>query len=105
MSAPPTSVTGAQPPKVSQVPFGERRVGALDDAAVASTPDRESVPSASVSGTDAVAYHGPVARSTVWPVGAMVSGVTVKSAVPVVPAPFVAVTVFTPVALSADVQW
>ena len=49
-------------------------------------------------------YHGPPASSTVCPVGAVVSGVTAKVAVRVVPAPFVAVTVFVPVAVSLPVQ-
>ena len=58
-----------------------------------------SVPGSMVSGTDGVVYQGPPPRSTLWPVGAVVSGVTVKAGAGV-PAPLVAVTVWLPVAVA-----
>ncbi len=67
------------PPKVSQVPSESGGLGALDDVRVArSRPEPASVPLSSVSGTEVVVYQGPPARSTLWPVGAVVSGVKVK---------------------------
>ena len=48
-------------------------------------------------------YQGPPASSTVWPVGAVVSGVRVKVAVVVRPVPLVAVTVLSPVAVAVVV--
>ena len=93
MSAPPTSVTGAQAPNVPQVPLVSVADGALDDAArrvdagagVGAVVERERdgggrVPRAA-------------ARATDWPVGAVESAVTVNVSVAVTPAPFVAVTV------------
>ena len=58
-----------------------------------------SLPPVEGSGTEAVVYQGPPASSTVWPVGAVVSGVRVKVEVVVRPALLVAVTVFSPVAV------
>ena len=58
-----------------------------------------SGPQSRVSGTVVVVYQGPPASSIVWPVGAVVSGVRVKVAVVVRPAPLVAVTVLSPAAV------
>ena len=65
-----------------------------------SRPEPASLPLSSVSGTVAEPYHGPPERSIVWPVGAVVSGVTVKVSVLVRPEPFVTVTVLAPLAES-----
>ena len=74
VSAPPASVTVLQEPKVPQVPF--ERV-----AAARSTIERGRVEAGArvgapsrVSGTEAVEYQGPPARSTDWPLGAVESG-------------------------------
>ena len=66
---------------------------------VASTPAPVSVPGSRVSGTEVVVYQGPPASSTLWPVGAVVSGVRVKVDVAVRPLLLVAVTVLSPVAV------
>ncbi len=49
-------------------------------------------------------YQGPPVSSTLWPVGAVVSGVRVKVPVAVSPLPLVAVTVLSPVAVSVAAQ-
>ena len=49
-------------------------------------------------------YQGPAESATLWPVGGVVSGVSVKSAVAVRPAAFVAVRVWAPEALAPGVQ-
>ena len=62
------------------------------------------MPSVSVRATEAVVYQGPPASSADWPVGAVVSGVTVNVPDDVCPAPFVTVTVFEPLAVSLAPQ-
>ncbi len=62
------------------------------------------MPQSRLSETDVVVYQGPPVRSIDWPAGAVVSGVTVKVAVLVEPAPFVAVTVLAPLAVSVALQ-
>ena len=43
----------------------------------ASTPEAVSVPSSSVTATEAVVYHGPPTSAADWPLGAVASAVSV----------------------------
>ena len=100
MSAPPTSVTVDQEPlKVPHEPAERVAESRSTTCGRASRPEPASLPKSSVSGTDAVVYQGPPESAAVWPVGAVVSFVTVKVSVEVSPAPFVTVTVCAPEAV------
>src|SRR6185437_583172 len=92
------SVTGAKAPKLPQLPFVSGASARSTTPLAGSRPDSPSAPSASVSGIDVLVCQGPPARATVWPAGGVESGLSVKSAVAVRPAPFVAVTVWAPLA-------
>ena len=76
-----------QEPKLPQVPLVRVAVARSTTPLAASTPAPESEPLSRVSGTDSVVYQGPPERSAVWPVGGVVSLVTVKVALEVVLAP------------------
>ena len=71
---------------------------------LSSRPEPVSLPQSRVSGTEVVVYQGPPARSMLWPVGAVVSGVRVNAELAVRPLLLVAVTVLLPVAVSVAVQ-
>ena len=95
----------AYAPNVPHVPSGFRVAEARCTSPVpVSRPEPASEPSAVVNATEDAVYQGPAVSAIVWPVGAVVSGATAKVAVPVAPAPFVAVTVMSPSAVSAAVQ-
>src|SRR5690348_16083084 len=97
MSAPPTSVTGVhEPEKVWHVPFESVAESRSTTPLPLAMPDPPSVPLPSVSGTDALVYHGPPLSDALWPLGAVESGVIVTESVAVVEAPLVAVTFFAP---------
>ena len=99
VSAPPASVTADHEPKLPQA-LPERGAEARSTTPLeVSIPAPESEPLPSVSGTERLVYHGPPARSAVWPVGAVVSLVRVKVAVAVEPAPLCEVTVWAPEAV------
>ena len=69
-----------------------------------SMPAPASEPFESVSGTEAVVYHGPPESAADAPVGAVESGVSVNALGydPIPPAAFVAVTVCAPEALADE---
>src|SRR5262245_56842362 len=96
MSAPPTSVTVLQEPNAPQVPPVSVAEARSTTALERSSPDSESLPSTSVSPTDSLAYHGPVARATDWPAGAVESAEIVIESLAVAPAVIAAVTVRAP---------
>ncbi len=73
-------MTAANVPKVPHVPLVSVADARSTTPLVESTPAPVSVPVVIVRGTD-VANHGPPERATAPPVGAVVSGVTVKVAV------------------------
>ena len=89
---------------MSQVPFVRVASERSTTRVVLSRPEPVSLPQSMVRSTEVVVYQGLVVRSIDWPAGRVVSGVTVKVVVLVSPEPFVAVTVFAPVALSLPVQ-
>ena len=82
-SAPATSVTGAHGPNVPQVPVVAVAAARSTSPDAPSTPAPASVPFISVSGTDRVVKFGPPLSATDWPVGPVVSLVSVSVAVEV----------------------
>ena len=70
----------------------------------ASRPAPASVPQSSVSGTEGVVYQGPPESATVWPVGAVVSALSVIVSVAVKLELFVAVTCCAPGSPAPAVQ-
>ena len=74
------------PLKVSQLPSVSGAESRSTVSLEVSRPEPVSVPQSRVSGTVVVVYQGPPVRSTLWPVGAVVSGVRVKVEVAVRPA-------------------
>src|SRR5436309_3004550 len=100
MSAPPDRLTVDQLPlKLPQLPLESVAESRSTTCVEVSTPEPPSLPQSRVRGTEAVAYQGPPVSETDWPLGAVVSLVTVKVAVAVPPALFVAVTVLSPEAV------
>ena len=95
MSAPATRVTGAQGLKVSQVPLVRVASERSNVWLEVSRPEPASVPQSSVSGTDGSSSR-PAGQVDLWPVGAVVSGVTVKVEMFVRPDPLWTVTVLAP---------
>ena len=105
VSAPAVRVTGAQLPlKVSQVPFESGGGVALDH--LCCQVEAGAGVGAAVDGQrdGGRAVPGAAARSTLWPVGAVVSGVRVKVEAAVRPLLLVAVTVLSPVAVLVSSQ-
>jgi hypothetical protein len=104
VSAPPESVTVVHEPlNVSQAPPARAVSSRSTTPLVASMPAPESEPLSTVRST-ALEYQGPSFSETDWPLGAVVSGVTVKVPVLSLPAPFVTVTVLAPLAVSHALQ-
>ena len=99
MSAPPTSVTGAQAPKVPHVEPVSAASERSTTRLVASRPEPASEPRPIVSGTAVVENHGPPETATDWPVGASVSGASVNAASAVRPVRLWTVTVRSPAAV------
>ena len=91
------SVTGPTPPKVPQAPSVRAASERSTTLLVASTPAPASVPSSRVSGTEVVVYQGSAGEvDRLAGRRRCASAATVHVAVPVRPAPFVAVIVTVP---------
>jgi hypothetical protein len=78
VSAPLVGVTGSQSPKVPQVPPEAVAEARSTTPGVLLTPAPASVPFVSVSRTASVENFGPPLSATDWPVGPVVSLVSVS---------------------------
>src|SRR5205814_10134661 len=86
-------------PNVPQRPFASGAEARSRSPVPVSRPERASVPFVVATAIEAEVNHGPPTSAAVWPVGAPVSGVTVKLAVLEVPTLLFAVTVWSPAAV------
>src|SRR5204862_4040402 len=90
------SVTVVQGSNVPHEPSPSGAEARSTTPPAASTPEPESVPSSTVTATDAPVYHGPPVSDADCPLGAVESAVIVSESPAVRPVPFVAVTVVEP---------
>ena len=92
-----------KPPQVSPFSGADSRVTVRDEASMPEPPPSFPSPRENVTAPPKYGAPAPVS-AIVWPVGAVESGVSVKGAVDVAPAPFVASTSCEPESLVEPLQ-